>query len=335
MGALEVLPEGDASPTALAERIRGQPGWLDRALAAHGAVRLRGFDVRAPADFERVALAMEPALQDRYLGTSPRVGLTRHVFTASELPGYYPIPQHCEMTFIAAPPRRIFFCCLAAPPKGGETPLVDMRKVAADMDPAVRARFEAGGIRIIRNYDGPASPRGRDLWKMKRWDEIFDTTERAAVEASCAEQGFVPTWRDQDRLRLVSEHPAFVPHPDDGRDVWFNHVQVFHLSAAPGEFKRIFKRRKTPLNLGMWAFSEAMVAFKRRSPSEDQSLHCTYRDGREIPDADMEHVRDLIWRHMHIEPWQVGDVVALDNRAVAHGRLPYPAGPRQVVVAWS
>jgi hypothetical protein len=48
-----------------------------------------------------------------------------------------------------------------------------------------------------------------------------------------------------------------------------------------------------------------------------------------------EYVRDLIWEHQVVEPWQLGDVVAIDNRAVAPGRLPVPGGPRRVVVAWS
>ena len=60
----------------------------------------------------------------------------------------------------------------------------------------------------------------------------------------------------------------------------------------------------------------------------------SWRDGRVIADADLEHVRDTIWRHMIAEPWQTGDMVVIDNAAVSHGRLPY-RGPRQVVVAWA
>jgi hypothetical protein len=36
-------------------------------------------------------------------------------------------------------------------------------------------------------------------------------------------------------------------------------------------------------------------------------MHCTYGDGREIPDADMEHVRDAVWNQMVITPWRRGD----------------------------
>ncbi|MGV2480312.1 UNVERIFIED_CONTAM: TauD/TfdA family dioxygenase, partial [Salmonella enterica subsp. enterica serovar Weltevreden] len=109
---------------------------------------------------------------NEYLGTSPRDALTDFVFSASELPGYYPIPQHCEMTFTRTPPRRIFFWCGVQPRAGGgETPMVDFRRVWADLDPAVRERFVQRGLRIVRNYSGPDTG-DKDLWQLKRWDEM-------------------------------------------------------------------------------------------------------------------------------------------------------------------
>jgi alpha-ketoglutarate-dependent taurine dioxygenase len=69
--------------------------------------------------------------------------VTKYIFNASELPGFYPIPQHCEMSFLRDPPQRLFFCCLVAPQSfGGETPLCDFRAVYRDLDPLVRSRFE-------------------------------------------------------------------------------------------------------------------------------------------------------------------------------------------------
>ncbi len=299
---------------------------------------LRGFGLDRPQAFEDAARAVEPTLQNEYLGTSPRDALTPYVFSASELPPYYPIPQHCEMTFIRQPPRRLMFACLVAPRGGGgETPLCDMRTVAAALHPSVRDRFERGGIRIIRNYGGPSGAGRRDLWQLKRWDEIFQTTDRAVVEAKCAAEGVFSDvrWGPGDRLRLVSDHDALRLHPETGVPVWFNHVQVFHLSAAPAELRRIFHHQGGLRNLALWRFAQLMVAARRRLVApEAQAMHCTYRDGREIPSDDMEHLRDCIWQHMIAEPWQQGDMVVIDNFAVSHGRLPYH-GPRQVVVAWA
>jgi hypothetical protein len=198
----------------------------------------------------------------------------------------------------------------------------------------VRERFVRGGIRIIRNYDGPASRR-RDLWQLKRWDQMFLTTDRAAVEAQCAAQGFQVTWGAGDRLRLISDHDALRPHPETGVPVWFNHVQVFHAGSAASELRRVHARQGDLRSLALSQFARLVIAARRRFTAADElPMHCTHRDGREIDPGDLEHLRDVIWKNMLIFPWQTGDIVVIDNASVSHGRLPY-RGPRQVVVAWA
>lgn len=72
------------------------------------------------------------------------------VFSASELPPHAPIPQHLEMSFLPAPPRTIFFCCLEPPTSvGGETVLCDFKKVYDEMDPNIRQEFEDKGVRYM------------------------------------------------------------------------------------------------------------------------------------------------------------------------------------------
>ncbi len=326
----------DRSPAALAAWIAGRRPAVEELLTHHGALLLRGFVVRTPAEFEQVARALERALKNNYLGTSPRDALTGYVFSASELPPYYPIPQHIEMSFTRDPPRRIFFCCLVPPQgTGGETPLCDFRRVYRDLDPAVRARFEQRGVRNIRTYGGPERTGRLDWWQLKRWDEMFQTTDRHLVEKACAEQGFSYAWRPAGRLRLTHVQPAVRRHPQTGEMVWFNHSQVFHLSAAPGKYRRIAARRGLTRDSLLAIVAAAAVFFKRRlTPAEDQAMHCTYGDGSPIPDRDMEQVRDAIWRNLVVFRWQAGDVMMIDNQAVSHGRMPY-RGPRQVVVCWA
>lgn len=334
---LLVQPGRVRSVEALADWLRANGDWLQAQLRTHGALLFRGFGITDSARMEAVARAIAPELKKDYLGTSPRDAVTPggYVFSASELPGFYPIPEHCEMTFTAQPPTRIFFSCWVEPGAGmGETPLVDFRKVWQDLDPAVRERFARQRIRIIRNYSGPGQ-QSKDLFQLKRWDEMFGTTDKATVEAVATREGFRAVWKDDDRLALVSEHDAMQPHPVTGEPVWFNHSQVFHLSAAPGEFRRILARRPSLRHLGLWLFSSALVAWKRlRVRSEDQAMHVTWADGREIATADMEAVREAIWKNLAIVAWKQGDLVAIDNRSTGHGRLPYE-GPRKVVVSWA
>jgi hypothetical protein len=63
-------------------------------------------------------------------------------------------------------------------------------------------------------------------------------------------------------------------------------------------------------------------------------MHCTYRDGTESPREDLDVGRDVEWRHMVIEPWRRGEIVAIDNHSVSNGRLPYE-GPQRIVVCWA
>jgi hypothetical protein len=71
-----------------------------------------------------------------------------------------------------------------------------------------------------------------------------------------------------------------------------------------------------------------------RRPGKDQSMHRTHEDGSEIDDTDIEAVRDAVWRHLVVTPWQRGDILALDNHSTSHGRLPYE-GPRPIAVCWA
>jgi alpha-ketoglutarate-dependent taurine dioxygenase len=333
---LEPAGRRDRSTSALCQWLSSRREWVDQSLLDHGALLIRGFAVNSAADFERVARSISPDLKNKYLGTSPRAALTEYVFSASELPAYYPIPQHCEMSFTRDPPSRLFFACRVAPRGiGGETPLSDFRQVYRDLDPAVRDRFVQKGVRNIRTYCGPLGGSRFDLWKLKRWDEMFQTTDRSAVEQSCRQNGFDFAWKPGGKLTLTHTQPAVMPHPRTAEPVWFNHSQVFHWSAAPDEYRRVLRRQGGLQVALLQQFARAMVALKKYATAvEDQAMHCTYGDGTPIPDRDMDCVRDAIWKNMVFFRWQATDVLVIDNFAVAHGRMPYQ-GPRIIEVCWA
>ncbi len=122
---LVIEPDSDPSAEHLIAWIDKHQNELSQKLLKHGAVLFRGFDTSTPKLFEDVAKKVDPDLKNDYLGTSPRdrVEGTTYVFSASELPGYYPIMQHCEMSYMNHPPRKLFFYCDVEPEFGGETPI--------------------------------------------------------------------------------------------------------------------------------------------------------------------------------------------------------------------
>lgn len=329
-----IEPITDTSVDNLCQWLADSAPSVRAALHEHGAIRFRGFDVDAPQALEKIARAISPELKNDYLGTSPRDAVTDYVFHASELPGFYPIPQHCEMSFCAHPPRWLFFSAMTAPAAdSGETPLCDFRKVWNDLDPDVRDRFVKRGLRIVRNYAAPDAPAG-DQMQLKAWDEMFQSRDRQVVEAKCREEGFQPEWKPDGGLRIWSDSPVFRPHPDTGEPAWYNHLTTFHVSTPAGEYKRIYNYRPTEQNKAFYELAQSLETEMRMKAPIDRSMHTMYGDGSEIPDADIEHVRDVVWKHMRIDAWQQGDVVAIDNASVSHGRMPYE-GPRQVLVCWS
>jgi alpha-ketoglutarate-dependent taurine dioxygenase len=239
------------------------------------------------------------------------------------------------MSFTAHPPRKLFFCCLVEPAAGsGETPLADFRKVLRSLDPQLVKKYEEKGLRIVRNYAGPDGGGRFDLWRLKRWDEMFLTADRASVEARCRAEGFEPIWTGGGGLRLVSTQPIVRRHPETGEPVWHNHVTTFHVSQAAGEYARIQKLRPSLRHFLVWQLARVLETLQRRKPADERAMQCGWADGSEIPDADVEAVREAVWKHLVAVPWRRGDVVAIDNFAVSHGRLPY-SGPRNVAVAWA
>lgn len=328
-------PIADASADGLVTLLTAAPDDIQAQLTASGALLFRGWDIPDAAAFERIARAIDPDLKNDYLGTSPRNAVTPYVFTASELPGFFPIPQHCEMSFTRTPPRRLFFACMVpnrAP--GGETPLVDFRKVWNDLDPGVRERFATRGVTNIRNYSGPNGGAWWDPWKLKRWDEMFGTTDRDAVARRCEDEGFAMFWNDNGGLRLENTQPATKAHPRTGEVAWFNHSQVFHRDAVPAEYDRI-ATRLGPIWRAWGILARVLLGIKRITQKEsDVAMHCTFGDGTPIPASDMDAVRDAIWKNLVAFSWQRGDVLVIDNDSVSHGRMPY-RGERLITVAWA
>ncbi len=336
-GELPLVVDAGGNPNLddLLEWLKSDQESLQQKLLEHGAIRFRGFDVQSAEDFEEIARLIAPDLKNDYLGTSPRDAVTDYVFHASELPGYFPIPQHCEMSFCANPPKHLFFSAMnPSEPDSGETPICDMRKVWQDMDPEVRARFQEKGMKNVRNYSAPGAPAGDEM-QLKSWDDMFQSTDRLVVEQKCKEEGFEPEWKEDGGLRLWGNQQVSRKHPVTGDEAWYNHLAIFHVSSPAGEYERICNFRPTEENKQILELARGLEVGMRAKPAEDLSMHTFYGDGTEIPLEDIEHVRDLIWKHLQVDAWHKGDVLAIDNASVSHGRLPYKNDDREILVCWS
>ncbi len=334
---LLIEPDADKSVNKLIHWLKENRESFDKEFYEHGAVLFRGFDTDSPKLFEDVAFTIDNRLKNDYLGTSPRdkVEGTTYIFSASELPGYYPIMQHCEMSYMTHPPIKLFFYCDVEPEYGGETPICDFRKVYRDLDKKIRDDFDEKGLITVRNYSGLNGKGKFNLWELKSWDQIFLTTDKSEVEKQCREHDMEYEWLNNGNLRILHRTPAAINHPVTGEKTWFNHTQVFHVAAAPLEYEYIHAQQKRMKTLFWNIFTKLMVRVKKSSTQPiNQSMNMLFGDGSEIPDAYVKHIEEVIWKHLVIFKWKKNDIIAIDNFSTSHGRLPYE-GKRRILVCWS
>lgn len=327
---------GNKSLDALKNYIQNHLDEIYQKMLKNGAVLFRGFDIAHAIDFENIAQLLDKDLKNDYLGTSPRniIEGTQYVFSASELPPYYPIMQHCEMSFLPTAPRRIMFYCNVAPQIGGETPICDFRQVAKSLNPDIKKELSQRRLKLIRNYCAPGNEKNNSF-QLKPWVDMFQTRDKSVVEQKCAANQISVEWLKDDALRLVSTHDVFKIHPISKEEVWFNHIQVFHSAAAAIEYSKIARRQHSFEAWKINIYLQLITFIKRYTENPmERAMHITYADGQEIPIDYVQHIQDIIWDNMYFLKWEKGDVIILDNFSTAHGRMPYK-GPREIFVSWT
>lgn len=269
-------------------------------LHQHGGVLFRGFQVTGPEHLESFIAAVADQALEYKERSSPRSSVQGNIYTSTDYPPQYPIFLHNENSYQSVWPLKIFFLCTIAPSVGGETPIADCRRVLDHIAPEVRRRFEEKGWMYVRNF---GSGFGLD------WPTVFQTEDRAQVEAYCRERGIEVEWRG-DLLRTRAVRKAVARHPRTGEEVWFNHATMFHVSTLEP------------------AVREGLLA---ELAEEDLPSNSYYGDGTAIEPEVLDHLRDAYRRETVAFPWQEGDLLMLDNMLAAHGRSAY-SGPRKVLV---
>ncbi|GGK48904.1 TauD/TfdA family dioxygenase [Salinarimonas ramus] len=272
-------------------------------LARHKALLFRGFD-RQSADqlSDFVAATSDNSLLDYKDRTTPREALGKKLYTSTSYPADRRIELHNEGTYWRRWPLKLYFACGVAAESGGETPLANVARVLDRLSPQTVARFEEAGFTLVRRFnDGFGLP----------WQEVFQTEDRAEVEAFCRENAIAFEWGEDDRLATRQTRPAIRRHPASGERVWFNHAAFFHVSAYAGP-----DRDALEAELG----------------SDRMPYATTFGDGSEIPVAVVEEVLAAYHAEERRFPWEAGDILLVDNMSVAHGRQPY-TGERRTLVA--
>jgi alpha-ketoglutarate-dependent taurine dioxygenase len=298
---LPLLLEPRNQDVDLAEWAEGNRSFIEEKLLQHGALLFRGFDLPIVPEFEKFASAICPELFGEY-GDLPREELGGKVYGSTPYPSDERILFHNESSHMHQWPMLIWFYCVQPSLSGGESPVIDCRRIYQSLDPIIRTNFENEGLMYVRNFTD-----GLDV----SWQDFFHTNDRNAVESYCRQAGIDFEWKGDNGLRTRQVGPAIVRHPQTGELVFFNQLQVHHISCLAAGVR------------------ESLLSMMSE---EDLPRNVYYGDGSAIEDSVMEHIGDLYEKLSVSFQWERHDVLMLNNMLVAHSRNPY-LGERKIVVA--
>jgi alpha-ketoglutarate-dependent taurine dioxygenase len=284
----------------LAAWCTGHKEELDGYFDKHGAILFRGFSLTDAADFEKVASAIAGDLFAEY-GDLPPESASERVYGSTPYPPDKMILFHNESSHLSSWPLRQFFFCVTPAPDRGETPLLDCRAALDGLDPELREEFTEKGLMYVRNFS-----EGIDV----PWQDFFHTDDRSEVERICSEAGMSCEWTGNG-LRIRQLAQAVRSHPRTGEQIFFNQIQLHHVSCLD---------------------EETRTALRQLFADEELPRNVYFGDGSQIPDEVVDRIGEL-YEELCVEfPWQQGDLIAVDNMLVAHARRPF-SGPRKLLVA--
>lgn len=270
-------------------------------LQKHGGILFRNFQVQSTLEFEQFIKNVAGELIEYSDRSSPRSTIQGKIYTSTDHPADQSIFLHSENSYAANYPLKIFFYCVKPAEQGGETPIADTRRLYQKIPAHLRELFAQKQVMYVRNFgDGFGLP----------WETVFQTSNPSEVEAFCRSNYIEWEWKPGNKLRTRQIRPAVVNHPVTGEFVWFNHAVFFHVSTLEANIRQAL----------LAEFSE-----------QDLPHNTYYGDGSKIESEVLNEIRAIYAQEMIVFPWQVGDILMLDNLLTAHGRNPY-LGSRKVVV---
>eukprot|EP00475_Leptophrys_vorax_P043835 TRINITY_DN8560_c0_g1_i1.p1 TRINITY_DN8560_c0_g1~~TRINITY_DN8560_c0_g1_i1.p1 ORF type:complete len:385 (-),score=9.23 TRINITY_DN8560_c0_g1_i1:286-1440(-) len=304
-----------ADVSHVVEWIRANREWLVARWQRHGAVLLRALPLASAADFNAVVEACGFDELPYVGGAAPRSKVVGRVFTANESPADQLIPFHHEMAQVPEYPHHLFFFCDVPPAAGGETPLLpscELTRRLAAKHPAFVDALRAKGLRYVRvlpETDDPTSAIGRG------WKSTFLTEDKGEAAEKASKLNVTLEWLPDGSVRTVSGPlPALRvdtrPVPggngsDDAtssgmREAWFNSM----VAAYTG-----------------W-----------KDVRNDPTKAVTFGDGEPLPGEAVMDVAAEMEALAVAVPWQMHDVLLVDNLTVQHSRRSFQP-PRRILAS--
>lgn len=273
---------------------------LRAAVAEHGSLLVRGLGLRDGAETGAVFRQLASPMIERE-AYAPRRSYSPGVYSSTKWPPHQPMCMHHELSYRLEFPGLMLFACLVAPTDGGATPVADSPTVLRALPPGLIGRFEQMGWLLIRNFNDDI---GASV------AEAFGTDDRRAVESYCHANAIELEWQPDGALRTWQRRSAVVSHPLTGQRCWFNQVAFLNEWTMDPEVREYL----------VDVYGEDGLPFNTR-----------FGNGDPITADIVQSINEVYEAHIAREPWQVGDLMIVDNVRTAHARERFQ-GPREVVV---
>jgi len=303
-----VMPEGNGKLglMVLLSYLNDNKDLMNEFLLKVGAILFRGFEINERDELFKVKQIFAGASNFDYVdGNSPRTKLSADVYTSTEYPKEFRISLHSELSYSNRWPAILFFFCKTPAEEGGETPLVDCRRILKELDKDLVDEFERYGVKYTRYLTGSKGVG-------KTWMDTFETKDKQVFEKYCRENGIEYSW-EGDNVCLSQLGPGVAKHPVTQETVWFNQANQFHPSSLPED---IYKGLK-------------LIHAKNRHRFPQYAY---FGNGEEIPEKYLKDITEIHFDCALKFPWEKGDVLMVDNMLMAHGRMPFK-GERKIYVS--
>jgi alpha-ketoglutarate-dependent taurine dioxygenase len=305
---LAVEPRPGRTPLLQIEPVSDPVGWASRqrdalraVVAEHGAVLVRGLALGNAAQTAAVFERLGSGLMVEREAFAERQRYAEGVYSSAKWPATQPMCMHHELSYTLEAPSLMLFACLTAPNAGGVTGVADASAVLEALPTDLVQRFAAEGWMLLRSYNDEIGA---------SWEEAFGTDDRAAVERYCEANAIELAWQPDGSLRTRQRRSAVVRHPASGRACWFNQVAF----------------------LNEWTMDPDVHEYLVDVYGADGlPFNTSFGNGDPIGEDVVELLNQVYETHTLREPWQSGDLMLVDNIAMAHSREPFQ-GQREVLV---
>jgi alpha-ketoglutarate-dependent taurine dioxygenase len=295
-------------PIVRAEATGDAPGWaaerrdtLRAVVAEHGAVLVRGLGLRDPAQTTAVFRRLATTLMIEKEAFARRQLYADGVYSSATWPANQPMCMHHELSYRLEVPSLLLFACLAAPARGGATAVSDSPTVLEALPKDLTERFGRDGWILTRSYNEEI---GATL------AEAFGTEDRGAIESYCRANAIEFGWQPDGELRTWQRRSAVVRHPVTGQRCFFNQIAFLNEWTIDPEVREYL--------VDMYG-------------ADGLPFNTRFGTGEPLNEEIVELINAVYEAYTVREPWQVGDLMLVDNIRTAHSREAYE-GAREILV---